>query len=142
MKAKLHERSHLDTALCCGDCPRMMPCRGSLVACMMAALVGCGSDSHPDSGYGESQPVPATRTCDALCERLVDCVVQLCNENTSSTKYDVLADYLLSDCELSCSDAAVESAFTAEEWTCTFTDSCRESFEHDSCMTGANYTCD
>lgn len=77
-----------------------------------------------------------------MCERLVDCAVQLCNEDTSSNSYDILQSELTLQCKLGCSDDAVQSQLTAAAWTCMFTDSCREVFEHDSCMTGASYTCE
>lgn len=114
----------------------------SLLACTLAALVGCGSDEHPDSGYGANQPVPTTLTCNAICDRLVDCTVQLCNENTSSENYEILREELVAQCELGCTDADVQSGFTPMEWSCTFTDTCREMLDHDSCMTGTYYTCD
>lgn len=117
------------------------PGRLGVLACMIV-IVACGSESHPDSGYGENQPVPAARACDEMCERLVDCAVQLCNEDTSSRNYDILQSELTLQCKLGCSDDAVQSQLTAAEWTCMFTDSCREVFEHDSCMTGASYTCE
>ena len=111
------------------------------VGWVIAASIGC-SDSHPDSGYGANKPVPATRTCSALCDRLADCSVRLCNENTSSSNYDFLESELSSQCQLNCTDAEVQSAFTAAQWSCTFTDSCRQVMEDDSCDTDASYTCD
>jgi hypothetical protein len=105
-------------------------------------LVGCGSDEKPDSGYGANTPIPPTRTCDALCERLADCAVALCNEDTSSTKYEGLRSALKDSCELNCTDAAVQSELSAEEWTCIFTDTCREFADYDACMVDGSYTCD
>lgn len=87
-------------------------------------------------------PVPPTRTCEALCERLADCAVQLCNEDTDSSDYEVLRTELEFSCTSSCNDAAVQSQLTAEEWTCIFTDSCREFADYDACMVDATYTCD
>src|SRR5262245_52827707 len=105
-----------------------------LLACMFFAFVGCGSDDHPDTGYGANETVPAPLTCSVLCNRLSDCVVQLCNEDTSSSRYDGLESFLVDDCLNGCTDDLVQSKFTAPEWSCMFTDSCRQIFEHDSCM--------
>jgi hypothetical protein len=107
---------------------------------MFPALIGCGSDSD-DSGYGANQPVPATITCSELCDRLADCVVTLCNENTSSTNYDGLQFELASECKTSCTDAALQSKLTVAKWSCIFTDTCRAVVEADSCMSDAHYTC-
>jgi hypothetical protein len=106
------------------------------------ALCACSDDSHPDTGYGVNQPVPSTRSCEDLCERLADCVVQLCNEDTDSDRYEGAQSILALQCEASCTDATVQSSLTASEWACTFTDSCRQVLEHDSCATDASYTCD
>ncbi len=116
--------------------------RGPWLVTVLVVLVACGSDSHPDSGYGANTPVPPMRTCDALCERLADCAVQLCNEDTDSNDYDPLRTELVLSCTSTCSDATVESRVTAEEWTCIFTDSCREFADYDACMVDATYTCD
>lgn len=113
-----------------------------LLAFVFPAVVGCGSDGSDDSGYGANQPVPATIKCSELCDRLANCVVQLCNENTSSTNYDGLELDLVAQCKLGCTDAAVQSKLTVAQWQCLFTDSCREAVEHDSCMSDASYTCD
>jgi hypothetical protein len=109
---------------------------------MIVALVGCGADFHTDSGYGANTPVPPMRTCVALCERLADCAAQLCNEDTSSNDYDFLRSDLAFACTANCNDANVQIGLSAEEWTCMFTDSCREVVDYDECMIDATYTCD
>lgn len=113
-----------------------------LLPCAILALAGCGSDEHPDTGYGANEPVPTTLTCNALCARLADCATQLCNEDTSSSNYDGLEPFLIDNCETTCTDAAVQSKFTAAEWSCTFMSSCREVLDFDACMNDSHYTCE
>lgn len=112
-----------------------------LALCVLVAVVAC-DDSDGDTGYGANQPVPSAVTCMDLCERAVDCTVQLCNENTDSTDFDLLFGDLLDECEATCSDASIQGSFTAAKWECFFSDTCREVMENDSCAVSAHYSCE
>jgi hypothetical protein len=112
--------------------------------------VGCGGGDDddeaaarkPDTGYGTGQVVPSPRSCDALCTRLGDCAAALCNEDTHSTRYDALGDLLASQCMVMCSESAVATQFSADQWQCLFQKSCRQAIDYDECRTGgASYTC-
>ena len=105
-------------------------------------VVACGGGRKDDSGYGAGEPVPATLSCVDLCARLGDCVVALCNEDTDSTRYSGLEDALAFDCETSCTEAAIEAAFTDDQWACIFQSSCREVFDYQECDEQSFYTCD
>ena len=110
---------------------------------IVGALVGCGSssDGPPDTGYGANQPVPVTETCAGLCQRLAVCVVDLCDEDTNSTRYDGIQDLFASSCEATCTDAQVQSAISPATWQCLFQDTCRQVFGEDSCHAMSQYNC-
>lgn len=82
------------------------------------------------------------RTCDVLCERLADCLVQICNEDTSSDHFAGLEDVLMYSCTPGCSDAKLQSGYTDADWACIFTASCREFIDYDACDLDMSYTCD
>lgn len=119
------------------------------IACGLAlavagALTGCGGGSggHPDTGYGALQAVPTAETCADFCQRSVDCAVDLCDEDTSSTSYQQFQPLWLSDCQVVCSDSLIQSSIPAAAWTCLFTDSCRQVFGENAChVPNASYTC-
>lgn len=115
--------------------------RSQLLLPLLCALAGCG-DRHPDSGYGANTPVPSMRTCEALCARMADCFVQICNEDTSSNDYDGAEDVLTYSCSSGCNDADVQSHFSDADWACIFMDSCREFVDYDACDLDVTYTCD
>lgn len=117
-----------------------------LALAAVGVLAGCGggggSGGHPDTGYGADQTVPASETCTALCQRSVDCGVELCDEDTNSTTYQSLESLLLSECQVACTDAQVQSSISAAAWNCLFTDSCRQVFGENSChVPNASYKC-
>jgi hypothetical protein len=108
----------------------------------VGTMVGCGgSDGHPDTGYGANQPVPTPETCVDLCQRLADCVVDLCDEDTNSTRYAGAQYLLASSCESTCTDAQVQSAVSSTAWQCMFEDTCRQVFGEDSCHAMSHYNC-
>jgi len=108
-------------------------------ALLLVAIAAC-ADDHPDTGYGANQSIPPI-TCYAACTRLADCAVQLCNEDSGSSKYDGIEEALVDQCEIGCDDSALSSQLSASAWSCTFMDSCRQVFEHDACNTDATYHC-
>jgi hypothetical protein len=113
-----------------------------VVLVAVAAFAGCGgSTGHPDTGYGANQPIPPTEDCVDLCERIASCVVDLCDEDTSSTQFQGSEAPLAYDCESTCTDSQVQSAVTPVMWQCIFTDSCRQVFGEDSCHGMGNYHC-
>ena len=108
----------------------------------VGTVVGCGgSDGHPDTGYGANQPVPTAETCVDLCQRLGDCVVDLCDEDTSSTRYVGTQSLLAYSCTSGCTDGEVQSAISPAVWQCLFEDTCREVFGEDACHAMSHYTC-
>ena len=103
----------------------------------------CGSSdlSHPDTGYGANQPVPATGNCTDLCTRAADCGAQLCNEDTMSTMYTELAPLPTSECESACNDTVL-AQLTPANWQCYFTSTCRQVFGENVCQTAnTKYSC-
>lgn len=108
----------------------------------VGAVVGCGgSDGRPDTGYGANQPVPAAETCVDLCQRLADCVIDLCDEDTMSTRFEGSQSLLAASCESTCTDAQVESGVSSSIWQCIFEDTCRQVFGEDSCHAMSHYNC-
>ncbi len=108
----------------------------------VGAMVGCGgSDGHPDTGYGANQPIPAAETCVDLCQRLADCVADLCDEDTSSTRYAGTQSLLASSCSSTCTDGEVQSAISPTAWQCLFEDTCRQVFGEDACHAMSQYHC-
>jgi hypothetical protein len=123
------------------DLATWMACGLALAA---AALAGCGSGTggHPDTGYGANQSVPAPETCDAWCQRVVDCGVELCDEDSNSTAEQQVQPLLLAECQAVCTDSLIQSSIPATAWTCLFTDSCRQVFGQNSChVPNASYKC-
>jgi hypothetical protein len=59
----------------------------TFLTALIATNVSCDSAGHPDTGAGANKTPPAVETCADLCQRLADCVVTLCDEDTSSTRY-------------------------------------------------------
>ena len=125
--------------------------RGAMtrIACGLAlaaagALAGCGSGSggHPDTGYGANQTVPTSETCAAFCQRSIDCGVELCDEDSNSTSYQLLEPILLSECQSVCTDSLIQSSIPAASWSCLFADTCRQVFGENSChVPNASYKC-
>jgi hypothetical protein len=108
---------------------------------LLLSLGACGSDAHPDTGYGGNKPVPSQITCMAACTRIADCAVALCNEDTDSTRYSGLEELLIDDCLVSCNDADLAAQIAPPAWSCMFTETCRGVFEHDVCDVDGRYTC-
>jgi hypothetical protein len=115
---------------------------------VLLALVGCGGGDNessgtpkkPDTGYGKAQPVPAPPTCVDLCNRLGDCAMTLCDEDTHSTRYEGTSTFIADECEAGCTDDKLK-AITQAQWQCFFVDSCRQVFDYDSCQAQASYFC-
>jgi hypothetical protein len=105
--------------------------------------VGCGDSPsrHPDTGAGANQPVPPTQNCQDMCQRLADCLVILCNEDTMSTRYEGLQDLVAADCLSTCTDATVMSMVSASAWQCLFQSSCRQTLEYQECIQPSSYHC-
>jgi hypothetical protein len=114
-----------------------------LAVAAAGALPGCGgSAGHADTGYGAHQAVPADETCAAFCQRSVGCAVALCDEDSNSTSDQQLEPLLVSECESVCTDSLIQSSIPAADWTCLFTDSCRQVFGENSChVSNASYSC-
>jgi len=113
---------------------------------LTAALAGCGSSGgsnggHPDTGFGANQPIPATETCTAFCQREVDCGIELCDEDTGTTTEQQFHSLLISECESLCTDSLIQSNVPSTAWSCLFTDSCRQVYGADACHVGASYSC-
>jgi hypothetical protein len=114
------------------------------LALAAAALAGCGSGSggHPDTGYGANQTVPATETSAAWCQRVVDCGVELCDEDSNSTAEQQLEPLLLAECQAVYTDSVIQSSIPAAAWTCLFTDTCRQVLGQNACqVSNASYKC-
>lgn len=116
---------------------------GWMMPGMIVAMVGCGggTPAHPDTGYGADQPAPTTISCAAFCLRSSDCLVDLCDEDKSSTEYVGLEDPLTAACQSTCVDAQLQSGITQSAWACLFQQSCREVFQDDACRVQAHYSC-
>ncbi len=113
-----------------------------LAVLALGAFAGCGgSGGHPDTGYGIDQPVPTTVNCVDLCVRNATCGVELCDEDTNSTKYTVLQSGLETECEGVCTEAQLQLSISTTQWQCVFQDSCREVFGSNACGGMAHYTC-
>jgi hypothetical protein len=108
---------------------------------LFPVLLGCDSAGYPDSGYGAAETVPPTKNCKDFCARSADCIVALCDENTSSTSYTVIHDVIDSECLASCTDAQLQAVATDASWQCFFDSSCRQVFENDVCKANARYSC-
>ncbi len=109
----------------------------------VGAVVGCGgSDGHPDTGYGANQPVPTTETCVDLCQRLGDCVVDLCDEDSSSTRYVGTQSLLAYSClNRVAPTARFSRPSRPRSRQCSFEDTCRQVFGEDTCHAMSHYTC-
>jgi hypothetical protein len=114
-----------------------------MTAGLLPLLLGCDSTSypHPDTGYGAAEPVPPTKSCADFCARSADCVVDLCDENTSSTRYAAIHDPLDAECLAGCTDAQLQAMATDASWQCFFTASCRQVFDNDVCKASVRYSC-
>jgi hypothetical protein len=110
-------------------------------ACVVPVLLGCSSAGEFDSGFGAGEPVPPTKNCQDFCARNAECIVALCDEDTSSTSYMAIHDKIDSACVASCTDAQLQATATDPSWQCYFQSSCRQVFAHDVCMANARYTC-
>jgi hypothetical protein len=107
------------------------------------AMIGCGSSSshRPDTGYGAGETPPATINCTDFCQRLGDCAVHLCDEDTMSTQYLGLGDALTSECGTMCTDSLLQMKLSPTTWQCVFESSCRQVFDYDNCHDMAYYYC-
>jgi hypothetical protein len=113
---------------------------GFLAASALTVGVGCDS-GPPDTGAGAHETPPAAVNCADLCHRATSCLVLLCNEDTSSTRYTGLGEALDPECVASCSEPALQSKITADQWRCVFESSCRQVFGNDSCHAMSHYNC-
>jgi hypothetical protein len=114
----------------------------SCVVLVLATACGGSDDSGPpNSGYGKSQPLPTTVSCEALCDRQADCFEHLCNEDTASTRYTGFGELIAGQCKLICTEALLTSRVTANSWACLFGSSCRAAFADDACHAQATYQC-
>ncbi|HSY40184.1 MAG TPA: hypothetical protein VLA79_11670 [Polyangia bacterium] len=124
--------------------PRQLPLM-LVLALAVAGAAACGGSaapSHPDTGYGANQPVPATMNCTDFCTRAADCGGQLCNEDTMTTQYTALVPILISECESVACNANVLSQISAAAWQCYFQSSCRQVLGENVChVANASYTC-
>ena len=111
------------------------------MAVLVCVLAGACDSGHPDTGAGANRPVPATETCTDICGRLAECVVTLCNEDTSSSRYSPISGSLQASCTASCNQSQLMSMITPDMWSCIFTQSCRAVFEHDVCHGMSHYNC-
>ncbi len=102
---------------------------------LLTAALGCSQDGpgHPDTGVGANQAVPATIDCLDFCQRLSTCITELCDEDTSSTRYDAYTDLLMQSCESTCTEATLTASISQANWQCTFVESCREVLEESAC---------
>jgi hypothetical protein len=108
-------------------------------AALMA--LGCDSGGHPDTGFGADAAVPATINCMDLCQRSADCVVDLCDEDTNSTKFAAGAELIDQSCLSTCTDPQLQVVATQASWSCLFTSTCRQAFGDDVCHASARYSC-
>ena len=108
---------------------------------MVAGGCGGGSNTHPDTGYGADQTIPAVITCADFCQRSSDCLVDLCDEDKNTTEFQALQYPVMEDCESTCTDALLQTNFTQSEWSCLFQQSCREVLQDDVCHVQATYNC-
>jgi hypothetical protein len=113
----------------------------TFVTALLATNISCDSAGHPDTGAGANQPPPAVETCAGLCQRLADCVVTLCDEDTNSSRYIALHEPISNSCMSTCTDALVQSNITPTAWNCTFQSSCRRVFQDDVCHGMSQYNC-
>jgi len=119
-----------------------------LALIVAAGLAGCDSpdrgtsttSQHPDTGYGANQTVP-TESCANYCLRTIDCVTELCEEDTGSTAPQAVEQTLLSECTSLCVDSTLQSGVSSTAWSCLYTDTCRQVLGEDACQLGASYTC-
>ncbi|HTA21445.1 MAG TPA: hypothetical protein VK989_19265 [Polyangia bacterium] len=109
-----------------------------------AALIalGCDGGGRPDTGFGGDAAVPATINCTDFCQRSADCFVDLCDEDTSSTRYaggEVLVEQ---SCLSTCTDPRLQAAATQASWNCLFQSTCRQAFGEDVCHENGRYSCE
>ena len=107
---------------------------------LISACGGSDENEVPDSGYGQTQAVPAI-SCDALCARQGDCGEHLCNEDTNSTRYTGLGSLITTLCKGQCTESLLASKVNAQTWSCMFESSCRAAISHDVCHIDASYYC-
>jgi len=110
-----------------------------------ATAAGCGGSgpatlTHPDTGAGIGETPPAMITCTDLCLRGAECLGDLCNEDTMSTRYTAFAEAVASQCATTCASTQIPP-ITPTQWQCLFQSSCRQVFERDVCGTQAHYSC-
>lgn len=103
----------------------------------------CGEPDRrrPDTGYGANHPVPAAPSCMAFCERLTDCVIALCGEDTMSPPPAGERDLVMASCNASCEPAEGEGEIAWSILHCMFESSCREVFDYDVCDVNGRYHC-
>jgi hypothetical protein len=126
-------------------------CKGVVATiglCAMAVVLGCGSDGggaspprHPDTGAGASQTVPATVNCADACQRLSDCLIILCAEDTGNALPASAGSLITYNCEMTCVEASLQAVSTPDSWRCYFQSSCRQVFADDVCAMKASYHC-
>jgi hypothetical protein len=118
--------------------------RGALLGLAFgAALValGCDSGEHPDTGFGGDAAVPATINCADLCQRSATCVVDLCDEDSSSMKFAGIGQPVDEECLASCTDPQLQAAASQASWDCLFKSTCRQAFGENVCNANAHYSC-
>ena len=117
-----------------------------LTLAVILMTTACGSSgssgsSHPDTGYGSNESVPATVNCNDFCTRGADCGAQLCNEDKMTTSYTALVPIVVSQCESACT-STVLAQITQTTWPCYFKSSCRQVLEQNVCnVQNSSYTC-
>ena len=116
----------------------------ALLTAALVLIVGCGSSApaHPDTGAGAGQTPPLPKACSDFCQRMTNCGVTLCNEDTHSTQFTALGPILLTQCNLGCNDQVL-AQITDQQWTCLFSSSCRQAIdaEYDQCNIDSHYQC-
>jgi hypothetical protein len=124
--------------------PRQLPFMLAL-AFAVASAAACGGSSapsHPDTGYGANQPVPATVNCTDFCTRGADCGAHLCDEDKMTTSYTALEPIVIQECQNVGCSASVLAMITPADWQCYFQSSCRQVLEHNACnVSPSSYMC-
>ena len=119
--------------------------RGALLGLTFgAALMALGCDDsaeHADTGFGGDAAVPAAIDCTALCQRSADCIVDLCDEDSNSTKFAGIGEAVKESCLNTCSDSELEAVTTQASWDCLFKSTCRQAFGENVCNANARYSC-
>lgn len=114
--------------------------QGALLV-LLLSLVACDEGRRRGGGGGGNSP--SLTRCDYNCDLLASCTVDLCNEDTHSTRFDVQYDGLKQRCLASCDEAAVraEEAAHPGKVACVAASSCRAVFDTDECNTHGMYSC-